>query len=76
MTALGLTHKTAVSRHFLRLHQCQIGGMVAQIVTTTDGKVTPAEAEWHETWRGQVVTVCNVREALAALGITGAEWVS
>ncbi len=39
-------------------------------------KLTPAEAAWHETWRGQVVTVCNVREALAALGITGAEWVS
>lgn len=39
-------------------------------------KLTPAEAAWHETWRGQVVTVCNVREALAALGITGAELVS
>lgn len=39
-------------------------------------KLTPAEAEWHETWRGQVVTVSSVREALEAIGIGVTGWVS
>jgi hypothetical protein len=39
-------------------------------------KLTDRQVEWHRDWRGQVAVVCNVREAMAALGITGAEWVS
>ena len=39
-------------------------------------KLTPAEAAWHETWRGQVVTVSSVREALEAIGIGVTGWVS
>lgn len=32
-------------------------------------KLTKAEAEWHETWSGHVVTVSSVRDALEAIGI-------
>jgi hypothetical protein len=32
-------------------------------------KLTPDEAEWHSAWRGQVVTVKSVAEALGVLGI-------
>lgn len=39
-------------------------------------KLTDRQVEWHRDWRGQVAVVCNVREAMAALGITGTEWVS
>lgn len=39
-------------------------------------KLTDRQVEWHRGWGGQVAVVCNVREAMAALGITGAEWVS
>lgn len=39
-------------------------------------KLTDRQVEWHRDWRGQVAVVCNVREAMAALGITGASVVS
>ena len=39
-------------------------------------KLTPAEAKWHAEWRGQVVTVCSVREALEAVGISSSGWVA
>lgn len=32
-------------------------------------KLTEQEADWHRDWRGQVAVVCNVREALEAVGI-------
>lgn len=38
-------------------------------------KLTSAEAEWHEAWRGQVVTVSSVREALEAIGIGVTGWI-
>ena len=38
-------------------------------------KLTPPEAKWHETWRGQVVTVSSVREALEAIGIGVTGWI-
>ena len=38
-------------------------------------KLTPPEAAWHETWRGQVVTVSSVREALEAIGIGVTGWI-
>ncbi len=31
-------------------------------------KLTSFEAEWHETWRGKVFVVCDVKEALTAIG--------
>jgi hypothetical protein len=39
-------------------------------------KLTDRQVEWHRDWRGQVAVVCNVREAMAALGITGAGVIS
>lgn len=53
------------------------------LMEVKDGELSPSarrltdrQVEWHRDWRGQVAVVCNVREAMAALGITGAEWVS
>ena len=34
----------------------------------SDQKLTEHEAEWHKSWRGQVVTVNNVMDALLAIG--------
>lgn len=31
-------------------------------------RLTPAEADWHRDWRGSAHVVCNVSEALAAIG--------
>jgi len=31
------------------------------------GKLTPAEQEWHQAWRGQVVIVRTVEEAMRLL---------
>lgn len=31
--------------------------------------LTPDQVEWHDLWRGQVAVVCNVKEALEAVGI-------
>lgn len=31
-------------------------------------RLTPAEAAWHESWRGQVATVASIEEALHAIG--------
>lgn len=39
-------------------------------------KLTEPEADWHRDWRGQVITVCNVREAMEAVGISASGWVS
>jgi hypothetical protein len=33
----------------------------------SDRKLTPAQVEWHEKWRGQVCVVSSVAEALDAL---------
>lgn len=35
----------------------------------SERKLTPDEERWHQGWRGQVVTVESVPEALAAIGI-------
>jgi hypothetical protein len=32
-------------------------------------KLTPAQVVWHGEWRGHVAVVCNLAEALAAVGI-------
>ncbi len=32
-------------------------------------KKTDHQAVWHDAWRGQVAVVCNVKEALEAVGI-------
>lgn len=32
-------------------------------------KLTPDQVDWHDSWRGQVVVVCDVSEALKAVGI-------
>ena len=32
-------------------------------------KRTPAQLSWHDAWRGQVVTVSSVQEALEAVGV-------
>lgn len=32
-------------------------------------KLTPEELVWHSTWRGQVVTVESVEQALKAVGV-------
>lgn len=39
-------------------------------------KLTPPEAKWHDEWRGHVVIVSSVREALEAIGIGVTGWVS
>lgn len=31
-------------------------------------ELTPAQKDWHAGWKGQVAVVCNVDEALAAIG--------
>jgi hypothetical protein len=35
-------------------------------------KLTPAQQEFHATWRGPIAVVTNVAEALAAVGIKAA----
>jgi hypothetical protein len=35
----------------------------------SDRKLTPEQVIWHDAWRGQVAVVCNVKEALEAVGI-------
>lgn len=42
-------------------------------------RLTPDQVQWHAAWRGQVVVVTDVAEALAALGIEhrgaiGGDW--
>ena len=32
-------------------------------------KLTTAQVDWHEEWRGHVAVVCNLAEALDAVGI-------
>jgi hypothetical protein len=32
-------------------------------------QLTPAQVDWHDAWRGHVAVVCNLAEALAAVGI-------
>lgn len=32
-------------------------------------KLTPDQVEFHASWRGRIAVVCNVREALEAVGI-------
>lgn len=32
-------------------------------------QLTDDEKEWHQNWRGQVCTVSNITEALAAVGL-------
>ena len=32
-------------------------------------KLTPAQVDWHAAWRGRVVVVTNVNEALQACGV-------
>ena len=39
-------------------------------------RLTADEKDWHENWRGEVHVVSNVREALAAIGIGVAGWIS
>jgi len=34
-------------------------------------QLTEDEKEWHRTWRGVVHTVCNIAEALDAVGLRG-----
>jgi hypothetical protein len=34
-------------------------------------KLTPAEAEWHEAWKGTAHVVKSLDEALAVVGVTG-----
>jgi hypothetical protein len=31
-------------------------------------RLTPDEAAWHDSWRGQVATVASIEEALHAIG--------
>lgn len=35
----------------------------------SERELTPAELEWHGAWRGRVVIVASVNDALAALGL-------
>jgi hypothetical protein len=37
--------------------------------TLSKRKLTPDEQEWHDTWRGEVVVVNSVDEALSVLGL-------
>ncbi|PJN96415.1 hypothetical protein CNY89_02650 [Amaricoccus sp. HAR-UPW-R2A-40] len=32
-------------------------------------KLTPDQADWHDAWRGQVIVVKDVDQALAAIGV-------
>ena len=38
-----------------------------------NGKLTPPQIEWHDTWRGQVCIITSTNEALQAMGIWGLE---
>ena len=35
----------------------------------SERKLTPDQCIWHDNWRGQVTVVCNVHEALVAVGV-------
>ncbi len=39
-------------------------------------KLTPDQVEFHASWRGRIVVVCNVREAMEAVGISASGWVA
>ena len=39
-------------------------------------KLTPDQVEFHAAWRGRIVVVCSVREAMEAVGISASGWVS
>jgi hypothetical protein len=38
--------------------------------------LTPDQVEFHAAWRGRIVVVCNVREAMEAVGISASGWVA
>lgn len=37
-------------------------------------KLTPDQVEFHASWRGRIVVVCSVREAMEAVGISASGW--
>lgn len=39
-----------------------------EIKSTPTAKLTPDEANWHALWRGQLLIVRSIEEALAAVG--------
>lgn len=58
-------------------------GDVTFLIEVKDGskppsarKLTPDQVEFHAAWRGRIVVVCNVREALDAVGLSASGWVS
>jgi hypothetical protein len=44
-------------------------GNVLMEIKTDDGELSPAQVTFHREWRGPIVTVRNVDEALAAVGL-------
>jgi hypothetical protein len=38
--------------------------------------LTPDQVAFHAAWRGRIVVVCNVREAMEAVGISASGWVA
>jgi hypothetical protein len=43
--------------------------LLLEVKSGKAGKLTTDQVEWHERWRGQVVVVRSVDDALRALGI-------
>lgn len=39
-------------------------------------QLTPDQVEFHASWRGRIVVVTSVREALEAVGISASGWVA
>lgn len=37
-------------------------------------KLTPAQVEWHDQWRGHCAVVCTPDEAMEAIGLGVVEW--
>lgn len=50
--------------------QCFVLEIKNEARSASRQKLTPDEAHWHATWRGQLAIVCNAAEALAAIGAT------
>lgn len=39
-------------------------------------KLTPDQVDFHASWRGRIVVVTSVREAMEAVGISSSGWVA
>jgi len=46
-----------------------LGYNILMEIKAPGGKLNKREQEWHDTWRGQVVVVHSIEEALEVLGV-------